>query len=71
MMRAMIMFILITGLLAKKYLIEVGNNTGEQGVDEGEDGRIGEEDYSAPQTIQMKEYGSSVHVSPSYPSFDI
>ena len=65
MIRTIIMFIFINGLLAKKYLIEVGNNTGEKGVDEGEDGRIGEEDYSASRTIQMKEYGSSVHLSPS------
>ena len=37
MTRTVIFFILIAGLLAKKYLIEVADKGGDRGVDVGED----------------------------------
>ena len=37
MTRTVIIFLLITGLLAKKYLIEVTDKGGDEGVDSGED----------------------------------
>ena len=37
MTRTVIIFLLITGLLAKKYLIEVADKGGDEGVDSGED----------------------------------
>ena len=52
MIRTIIMFIFINGLLAKKYLIEVGNKTEDNGGVEEEG-----EDYSNAVKIQMTEYG--------------
>ena len=53
MIRTLVKFILITALLAKKYLIEVGDKAGDKGdvVDQGEG------DYSSSANIEMKEYG--------------
>ena len=59
------MFTLITGLLAKKYLIETGDKDGrdggDQGVEEGGDQGVGEGgdqgDYLLTGKLQMKEYG--------------
>ena len=37
MTRTVIIFLLITGLLAKKYLIDVADKGGDEGVDSAED----------------------------------
>ena len=51
MIRTIIMFCLTTALLAKKYLIEVEDRAGGDGVEEGGG------DYSQALNIEMKEYG--------------
>ena len=56
MIRTIIMSIFLSGLLARKYLLEVGNKPGDGKVQEG-----GGEDYREKRMIgrmiRMKEYG--------------
>ena len=47
------MFFLLSGLLAKKYLIKVGDGAGDKG--DGVDQGAG--DYSSSLNIEMTEYG--------------
>ena len=66
MIRTLVKFILITALLAKKYLIEVGDKAGDtgDGVDHG--------DYSSPSNIEMKEYGQcNIIIGSIFGEFDI
>ena len=53
MIRTLVKFILITALLAKKYLIKVGDRAGDKGDGVGQGGG----DYSLPLNVEMKEYG--------------
>ena len=53
MTRTIVMFMLLSGLLAKKYLIKVGDRAGDKG--DGVDLEGG--DYSSAVNIEMKEYG--------------
>ena len=57
MIRTIIHYILITGLLAKNYLIEVGDKGDKDGSDQVVGEETGEDDYSVPLNIEMKQYG--------------
>ena len=57
MIRTIIHCIFITGFLAKNYLIEVGDKREKNGSDQGVGEETGEDDYSVPLNIEMKEYG--------------
>ena len=56
------MLILISGLLANKYMIEVADKAGEEQRDTFEEDRGEEEgsDYSSPLNLKMETTGQSV-----------
>ena len=69
MILRIVLFIFVTDLLAEKYLIELADNEGDEGRDDGgeEVAEEGGSDYSLLQNLKMEQSGQ-FELSPPSPA---